>query len=222
MATTPGGIWFPSAGDPITPIESVFQTLANSVDAAQGVPLFATTTARDTQFALKAFGVCMVGSTVDTAVWYYRDTGAWYLVDPSLWGQNSWQTYTPTWTASTTSPTGYTINLARFQLIGKTCFVKLMATIGASVGTGVYSFSLPATPATAYLTGSNMGADGQGWIRDVSAAVTYPITPQVLSSTVTIRMTGVGATAGAQASNTVPMTWATTDYIELGFQYETA
>lgn len=80
MPTTPQGIWFPGPSDPITPIENVFATLAESADDVMGVRLFATTQARDDAYAAKPFMLAAVGADFDGATLYKRRSGNWYEV----------------------------------------------------------------------------------------------------------------------------------------------
>jgi hypothetical protein len=82
MATTASGIWYPGPSDPITPIENVFSTMAQSMETVLGVKLFATTAARDSAYASVPFKMCVVGTSFDAGTWYVRSNGTWVSIDP--------------------------------------------------------------------------------------------------------------------------------------------
>jgi hypothetical protein len=82
MATTASGIWYPGPADPITPIENVFSTMAQSVEAAMGLRLFPTTTVRDAAYAAQPFKMCVVGASFDAGVIYVHENGIWNAYDP--------------------------------------------------------------------------------------------------------------------------------------------
>jgi hypothetical protein len=66
--------------------------------------------------------------------------------------QTAWQTYTPTWTATTTNPTlGNGTLTGAYKQIGKTVFVRVKLSWGSTTtgGSGDWRFSLPVTAASA-------------------------------------------------------------------------
>lgn len=83
MATTQSGIWYPGPADPITPIENVFSTMAQSIETTLGMRLFATTTARDAAYSSVPFKMCVVGTSYDAGTWYIRENGVWIAFDPT-------------------------------------------------------------------------------------------------------------------------------------------
>lgn len=78
MPTTAGGIWYPGAGDPVTPLQSLFSTMASSVDAKLGVPLYATEDAANTAFAVKPFQFYVQGASYNTGTLYSRRGNVWH------------------------------------------------------------------------------------------------------------------------------------------------
>lgn len=68
----------------------------------------------------------------------------------------NWQSFVPTWTASTTNPTNFTAT-GTYTLMGETCIAHMrFDTSGTTTfGTGTYSFGLPL--AAASVTGEAMG-----------------------------------------------------------------
>ena len=65
---------------------------------------------------------------------------------------DAWQTYTPTITGGT--PNAATAVVGRFSIIGRTCVVKftLRQTVAGTVGSGVYTVSLPPTVSAVFGT----------------------------------------------------------------------
>lgn len=128
-----------------------------------------------------------------------------------------WTTYTPTWTTSGTAPSiGNGTNTARWIRYGDLVVVQGKLTIGSttSVGTGQWYLATPGSMAT-----SGNWTLGNAWIRDVTGADWNAATYNAGSDTVTWR----GFTDGSSAviTNTVPMTWATGDWLSYSYMYET-
>lgn len=73
------------------------------------------------------------------------------------------QTYTPVVTGSTTNPSGYTAT-GRYLQTGKIFVARFVIVFGSSVGSGVYSVSLPVTPNAAWGDRTNYLVHGTGFV----------------------------------------------------------
>lgn len=127
----------------------------------------------------------------------------------------TWASYTPSWTASTTNPTlGNGTLTGRYINAGKTYVVEILLTFGSTttVGSGVYQWTLPATPAT----GIRLGM-GNAVLFDTSAAAVRP--RHALWNTANLVLTDE---SGANVTNAVPWTWATGDTIGIHAVYRAA
>lgn len=127
---------------------------------------------------------------------------------------DAWEPYTPTWTSSGTAPAIGNGSLGgAYMKVGRLVFWRVAMTIGttSTIGTGVYTWSLPpfaATPMAGY-------ANGRATIVDQSAGARF--NRDVL-------LTGTGfnlvSEAGAVVTSGVPMTWASTDFMLASGFYE--
>lgn len=132
-------------------------------------------------------------------------------IDVALGGTGSgttWTTYTPVLTGSTTNPT-YTAS-GQYIQVGNTVHFNAVFTLTAA-GSGNYSISLPVTAA-------NTLATFTGYLKDVSAARSYPIT---FESTTTIATNGASTGAG-YFSATSPVATAASDIIRISGTYRSA
>ena len=132
-----------------------------------------------------------------------------------------WQTYTPTLTASTTNPTGWT-QTGRYTRIGDTIVAsfKLTAGGGMTAGSGVYYVALPATADTT--VGTNM-ALGTAYVVGLSASIWTPAV--VLDSSTRVRLCWPANIAGGSPSllsHNVPWTQAAGYTIAATITYEAA
>lgn len=127
-----------------------------------------------------------------------------------------WNSYTPTWTGTTTNPTGHT-RTGFYQVLGKTCRfkVKITFTSSSNLGSGAYLFGLP----TAAIAGTALDPILlNGLARDVSASSQVYANGYLNSTTnVVLANTATGAAFGAA---TYP--WASGDVIWLQGEYEIA
>lgn len=158
---------------------------------------------------------------------YETDTARTYLYDGSAWvlvgGHAAWVTYTPTLTASTTSPTLGTGSSATgaYWRDGRLCHVQASVTFGSSgvnAGSGSYRLSLP-------FTGGSRAQNvvGTFWAVDSSAAAWA-------TGFVTLAAAGTYVTFGYNTDtffassilNNAPWTWAASDSLSMSITYETA
>lgn len=146
---------------------------------------------------------------------------AWIYLGQMLTG-----TYTPALNGSTTNPTLGTGSsaLGRYTLRnGNWCDVRGLikfGTSGVSAGSGTFTITLPFTT-NANITGGNI-AIGSVYIFDSSAPAAWPGAPFVVNSagSMTVLVGGSPSAGPSQMSNSVPMTWSTSDYIGFSVTYE--
>jgi len=132
---------------------------------------------------------------------------------------DSWNAYTPVWTASGTAVSlgNGTITGKYFQA-GGLVWVKIVLTMGSTTtfGTGFYRLSLPVTPAVDGLL--------PGFANDLSATRRYRMVAWITTATATgdnMRIACDDGTTGG-AGPSAPFTWANGDSLILNGAYETA
>lgn len=129
------------------------------------------------------------------------------------------ETYTPTWTASTTNPTlNNGILSGRYFRINKMVFVQIYLQIGSTtnVGSGQYRWALPVTAASPIASFLTIGA---GRYYDSSLA-TATLANVIFNGGVTTYVSLYYATN--IFSSTLPVVPATGDEYHLSFWYEAA
>src|SRR4051812_10042371 len=111
--------------------------------------------------------------------------------------QAAWDTYTPTWTSSGTTPAigNGTLN-GKWIRLGRTVTYRIQLTVGSTTtfGTGNYIWAIPTAAHADYSATMHMG-NGLGF--DTSAAAVSPLTAIWFTST-TIYATTHAATTVAQ------------------------
>lgn len=125
----------------------------------------------------------------------------------------AWPSYTPTWTGTGFVIGNGTITGGRI-LAGKLCIGEIIATIGSTttVGTGAYSFGLPATALNINMPVGNMV------IFDSSA----PTVRQRNVYTATTTTCAANDEGGTFVSGTAPVALAVNDTIKINFCYQVA
>ncbi len=137
-------------------------------------------------------------------------------------GSNSQAIHIGAWTAFTPALTNVTLGSGTvegfYSLSGKSCIYRIYLVLAAdsSIG-GAISLGLPLTAAT--YTGT--GVVGFGRIRDVSAGDGYDAI-HFSNGAVQAKDSSGTYLKNVATSSTVPMTWATTDYINMTGKYEIA
>lgn len=132
--------------------------------------------------------------------------------------QSAWNTYTATWTGTTTSPViGNGSLTGRYARLGKTLDFFIQVTMGSTTtfGSGTWLFALPQSPLFQNITFT-------GSALDASAGTIFPLAATTNGSG-QIVVRGLPAVAGAAYANggpTVPMTWAVSDVLTLVGRYE--
>lgn len=129
-----------------------------------------------------------------------------------------WDTYTPTWTASSSNPSlGNGTIVGRFTRVGKTVTVSITLTMGSTTtyGTGNWRFSYP----VAVRSSPDAAPDfGSGRAYDSSAPLRYVLSCLASSAGITCDADGFDPNVGP----TIPFTWAQGDLLQLTITYEAA
>lgn len=134
----------------------------------------------------------------------------------SSWAMQSW---VPTWTNLATG--NGTLNYAKYIQIGKMIYFRLSFVWGSTTSiSGNVSVSLPAT--AAYSSSTGFEPVGFGVCYDSSATTPYPLTLATTNSTTTARLLADNGTNLTSVTSTVPMTWTTSDAIQIEGFYEAA
>jgi len=195
----------PSAGDMV-----IVQCLGTTVKVTDQ----ATSTAAN-QIVCDSTQGQIVGVNGTILLVYDGTTTRWRA---SVLEQGAPITYTPTWTAAAVNPAiGNGTLTGRYVQRGKTCWVELNLVAGGTTtfGTGVYSWALPLTAASAdkiHLSGEILDSGTAFWMAFSRGSG---------GTTGTVTVGSAGSTT-ASSDPTVPMTWATNDYLRLGGEYEIA
>lgn len=150
---------------------------------------------------------------------YNTATGDVYIRDSSnvwLTHHATMQTYTPTWTASTTNPAiGNGTIVGRWIQRGNLVTFSATINMGSTTtyGSGLWSIGLPV--ATANITGFRQTFSAV--LEDLSAGRHTATAYAEPNSTSVTRIIAGAATSGV--SNTSPFTWANTDWIAVSGTY---
>ncbi len=132
----------------------------------------------------------------------------------------SWTSYSPTWAGNSTNPAiGNGSIDANYSVIGDTCKVRLVVTMGSTTtyGSGFWTFTLPQTAAgTAYQYGygvfyCNDGTSGS----TQTIATAYPLTTSTM-------VFDVASGSRANVDFNSPHTWASGDRLIGEFEYKLA
>jgi hypothetical protein len=147
--TSPDNIQFPTAGDQVAPLNTVFQNLAETTQTALAPRAsfsyrWADAAARTAQAGMRNGDQ---GYQIDTGLWYERIAAAWVR------SSGVWSSFASALVGSVTNPnlgTGGSMNM-RFCQVGKLVTVHFAVQFGSSgvaPGSGSYSISLPVAAAT--------------------------------------------------------------------------
>ena len=130
---------------------------------------------------------------------------------------DAWTAYTPTLTASTTSPTNWT-QTGYYMQAGKLVWGKVFYTVGSTdTKSGNLVISLPVTKVADDSTFTSM--QGTAVLFDTSGAA-RAVYFTVHNSTTAMRF--VSAASATPAAASTPWTWATGDKLNATFTYEAA
>ena len=187
--------------------------------AGRGVMRFASASARNATLTAPVAGM-LAYLTAESQLTIYTGS-AWKGV---FFGDTTWASYTPTWSATTTSPAiGNGTLTGSYTKVGNSCQVVIMLTIGSTTnkGSGTYKFSLPFTaanipcPGVLNATFSRSGTPNHG-IGD------SPL-PASASTTDLIWFPNPGMTGDANVwTHDQPWTLATGNVIRVYGTYQTA
>lgn len=129
---------------------------------------------------------------------------------------NGWQSYTPTWTASTTNPSiGDGTLSGRYIQIGKLVYCQFTMRAGSTTtfGSGIWRFSYPVAPNA---TNANLYQVGSVFATDINVGSYYGITQYSGATYMGLHVNNVWVSA------TAPFTWANGDVLEVNVIYEAA
>jgi len=135
---------------------------------------------------------------------------------------DAWTAYTPTLTASTTSPTNWT-QTGYYMQAGKLVICRFLLTAGGSMtaGSGTYRVALPVNAST------TLGeAPGPNSTMCVDSSASLRFTPSIVipnTAYLEFRYQATWPTGSATAvTNSAPWTWAASDTIAGALIYEAA
>jgi len=179
----------------------------------QSIPIFATTAARDAAITAPTEGQ-FAFSVADDAYYVYGGS-SWLVFD------TAWKSWTPT-INNVTLGSGYTLS-ATYAQIGKTVIANFYFQLGStSAVTGDVNFSLPVNHAST----NRSAAAGTVTIGDASPATRYigMCYPVGTPSYAFVRVNNASGTYATQTtlSSSIPITWATSDFIAATIVYEAA
>jgi hypothetical protein len=133
---------------------------------------------------------------------------------------DAWTLYTPTLTASTTSPTNWT-QTGYYMQAGKLVHVKGTLTAGASMtaGSGTYRIALPVN---ASATLANAVCNSTVNIYDSSANIAWSTPFAWIAAATYVQLQYANGAASVNITNAAPWIWAANDIIQFAFTYEAA
>lgn len=127
----------------------------------------------------------------------------------------AWTDFVPGWSASSVNPTIGNGSIAgRYKSVGKTCWWYWVIGFGSTTnpGSGVYSFGLPPVGnAASSASGASMGFRDNSAAQHTTGFATWGAGGAVMDGR---------ANGGNQVGNTVPYTWASTDFIRCWGAFE--
>jgi len=137
---------------------------------------------------------------------------------------DSWDTYTPSWTASTNPAIGNGAIAGRYKRQGSVVHFSIAILMGSTTtyGVGQWSLSLPVTPVDPGSPFGDYGVLGDFSALDTSAVIRYHQRVIRNTGSTVIMLTSASGAAVATMSATVPFTWANTDRLTIHGFYECA
>jgi hypothetical protein len=169
---------------------------------------YVTASAFSTNTTLTVVGDTLVGNPTAGSFYFSKST--------SPVGFPQWFTFVPSWT----NVSGGTDTYAKFNIIGKTCTLKCKYTLGgAGVGAGV-SMTLPVSAATTDI----VMPMGTVIMKDDGASTYHGTVQTVSTNTIGIyaQVSSDTYLTAVDLSSTIPITWATGDYIAFIGTYDIA
>lgn len=214
MATTTGAPWniaYPTSGDNVAPLESVFAAQATSVHNA----LNGSGSLRGLYAAIPAFG--LEGRTyyaTDTDITWFDTGAAWIAMNG---------TYTPTFTGLTIGNGSATGSWVR---VGNMIMSRGHVTFGSTTSiSGTVSVTAPVSAASVYGTAGTNYDVGTATFLDYGTFVYYGrVTAEASTSNFKIYRDAIsGSNVGfGQLASTAPFTWAVNDIISWTVMYQAA
>lgn len=132
----------------------------------------------------------------------------------NLLALTTWTSYTPTWAATGGTPTiGNGTLEGEYIEAGELCHVRIRMVMGSTTsisGTSLWNFALPFASVGA--------AAGSVLIYDATASLHVGVATVQTSNSVTFPVVQGSGLVGAS----IPMTWATSDYLAISLTYKVA
>lgn len=137
---------------------------------------------------------------------------------------DGWDTYTPSWTASTNPAIGNGAIAGRYKRQGAVVHVWISLLMGSTTtyGSGQWNLSLPVTPVDPASPFGDYTDFARFTALDVSAVLRYHGPAIRNTGSNFIMLTSASGAAVATMSATVPFTWANTDRLTIKGSYEVA
>lgn len=195
----------------VSTVEGTIVTIYNTSSSANLIiPYLSTSSSVGNRF----FNVMVNTSTVVAprgAVTYQYFSGFWVMIS---FEQGSTLSYTPTWgNTGTANSLGNGTLTGKYRVVGTTAWLQILLMWGSTTtsGNGVWTFSTPSGLDISILAHVN------GLGSDASSGLKYVFGGYAASVTTVVPLTsGTGGT-----TTTAPFTWATSDFLQLVFQYQT-
>jgi hypothetical protein len=202
--------WYLNSSGYFTGIPSTNTSQSASIIACTGTPESAIT-ATSGSLALRTDGAG--GSTL-----YLKESGTGSTGWKNIVANGTPQTYTTTWTGSTTNPViGNGTLSAAYILQGKMCTATIQMTAGTTTtfGSGTWAFSLPFTAASS------------GWTTTLGSVLILDSPNQFYVGVSLVSPGGTTVSAYTHAATNsvgaaIPMAWGSADYIILTITYPIA
>jgi hypothetical protein len=217
--TSPDNIYKPDSTDQVTPLETPFNLLANSVQTALDKRevysyRWADASERNATTGMRAGDT---GYQADEDTVYRRVGSSW-----KVWERPE-KTYVPIATNLNVGTGGSAGTDARYMVSGGMVFVQIRSTLGTSgFSVGNVLYSVPLTMDTSGLTGSGLHPLGQASLFDTSGTTGYVanVFSHDANTVRVLRNLVSGANVvSASITSTAPFTWAAGDTIRLWFSY---
>lgn len=154
---------------------------------------------------------------------FETDTLATTLYDGTAWRQldrlGEWQTYTPSWTATTTNPVigNGTLTGRYVRMFGRTYVVHIRMVAGSTTtfGSGIWIFSAPSGLSGAAST------HWTGWAEKAGSSTNTVVVYSDPTNFVLFAASALADTRQGWITPTCPFTWATNNELDFMCLYET-
>jgi hypothetical protein len=217
--TTPHNITYPVSTDGVAPLETVFATMASSIESAM--------TAQDALRQIPAYlwtntaGRTGQAGMVNGSTGYQQDTGTSYVYDGTTWQpyNSGWQAWTPTYT-------GFVLGAgsndeARWRYSGGMVEYELAITFGTGMSVATASTVNPPVPMSALIAQNQLVGHN---IANIASTLYWSATVCAIPSGTRLLQpmrTGTGGAGGGlgAVSATQPNTWVSGSHLIMSGRY---